>query len=80
MLNPIPSFSRILLLLNFLRQERLSGITQVPRVTWGNRISMPLPALKIDAEELLQHLGWMKRLALSMLGDEALAEDAVSET
>jgi len=41
---------------------------------------MPLPALKIDAEELLQHLGWMKRLALSMLGDEALAEDAVSET
>lgn len=34
----------------------------------------------VNPEDFLTHLGWMRGMALSILGDQALAEDAVSDT
>ncbi|RMH01687.1 MAG: RNA polymerase sigma factor, partial [Planctomycetota bacterium] len=43
-------------------------------------MSTATASVSIDPDELLRHIGWMRRLALNLLGDESLAEDAVSET
>jgi len=42
----------------------------------GKHVTSPPP---LEAEALLRHMGWMRRLALRILRDESLAEDAVHE-